>query len=292
MATEIRGEWVCTAEEYHADHSKIGHTMLDDFIESPKDYCARYIAKTKPRKEPTGSMKVGTAGHILLWEPQNWGELVAPIAPDLAPDGKKWLRRKGSDHERWWAEFVAGCAGKLVLTQDQMEEARAAIAALRANETAMTLLSMDGPTEHAVAWQDKETRLDCKARFDKVAPGDEFDFLIDLKVTPDVSPAKFSRKMATMGYERQASWYSDGYRAVTGREPRFIFLAISPETGEVGIYAPKQAAIALGRLQNQKGLNDLLVCMESGDWSAEYEDGIYDLDLPVWKYSNHYEASE
>lgn len=292
MATDTKaGEWQCTAEEYHADHSKIGHSMLDDFIESPKDYCARYIAKTKPRKEPTDAMKLGTAAHILLWEPENWDELVAPTAPDLAPDGKKWLRRKGSDHEKWWAEFLAGCNGKLALTDDQTNQARMAISAIRANDTAMSLLAMEGPQEYAIVWQDKETKLDCKARIDKVAPRDEFDFLIDLKVTPDVSPAKFSRKMAAMGYGRQGSWYSEGYREVTGREPRFIFLAVSPETGEVGIYAPKQSALALGHEQNHDGLKDLLTCLESGIWTAEYEEGIFDLDLPAWEYSNQYKAT-
>lgn len=117
MAT-LQAEHVeMSAEEYHS-HPAVSHGKLEDFRESRRLYEGRYVTGTIPPKTITDAMQFGTWVHMRLLEPDRYKSLLAPPLPEKAPDGKAWLRRKGSDHERWWAEELATRDGKIAIDSE------------------------------------------------------------------------------------------------------------------------------------------------------------------------------
>ena len=50
-------EWNVSAEEYHRDTSKIGHSMFETFVESQKDYCDFFVTGARPVPPPSGACR-------------------------------------------------------------------------------------------------------------------------------------------------------------------------------------------------------------------------------------------
>src|SRR4051812_809517 len=103
-----------SSADYHADPA-IGSSMLEEFRESRRLYEGRYVLKNIPPRESSAAMELGTWIHTRLLEPDEYFATLADPLPDVAPDGKNWLRRKGSDHERWWADELAQREGKIAI---------------------------------------------------------------------------------------------------------------------------------------------------------------------------------
>lgn len=284
----VVSDWNPTAEEYHAERDHISHSALEVFRQSRRLYHGRFVTGKIERPEPSGAMRLGTAMHILIWEPKNWNKLVAPLVPAVAPDGKKWLRRTGSDHERWWNEFVDSCAGKLILTEDEMILARAMAASIERNKVASHWLQQPGQNEHTITWQDHETGLLCKSRRDRFIESQ--NLLIDLKTCRDASPEGFAKSAASFGYNRQAAWYMDGHKAFAGQLPHFLFIAVcTTPPYEVACYELDADAIDLGRRQNRTALFALADCIEHDDWHGPHEKQVTTLSLPRWAENNEWE---
>ena len=76
---------------------------------------------------------------------------------------------------------------------------------------------------------------------------DDKKVIIDLKTTRDSSPESFRRSAYNYGYDRQAAFYLDGFKA-----DEFWFLVIEKESPyRVGIYKASDEFIEGGRQKNQ-----------------------------------------
>lgn len=271
-----------SAEEYHAD-SAIGASMVEDFLESHRLYEGRYITHTIAPKEATPAMKLGTLVHMRILEPDRYRESLAEPYPDVAPDGKKWLRRKDSDHEKWWQEEVAKRDGKVALEQLEIDRIEAIAESVLSRKWARQLLGETGEPEYSIFWTDSETGLRCKCRIDW------FDRLsLDLKTTADASPAAFARKSVQLGYHRKKSHYVDGLRELTGRTT-LLHIAVSTEPpyacGAYEICDLDRNRKSLGERQRRRALNEIAECTRTGDWSDSWEHEIIALDLPGCAFS-------
>lgn len=268
------------AEEYHAS-PLAGSSMLEDFRESRRYFADRYVFRCIDPPAPTPDMVLGTLFHIAVLEPETWLDRVAPPYPDLAPDGKKWLRRKGSQHERWWAEEVEERRGLIACTQDQVATVREMTKALWRNPMAKILLERDGVAEHAIVWNDPETGVPCKCLVDWFA-----DISIDLKTCPSATPQSFSRSIATFGYHRKAAHYLAGLKAHTGEDRKLLHVAIGKAVPHsCAVYEIRASDLELGSKQRRETLIALAKCYDSGDWSEPHEREIITLGLPGWAYS-------
>lgn len=274
-----------TNEEYHA-RPEIGASMINTFRNSRRKFFRRYVEKSIPGIKPTEAMDFGTVVHCLLFEPENIDTVLAPMAPSVAPDGKKWLRRKGSDHEMWWEEYEESCNGLISLTAKRIEDAKLVVDSIHNTPRAARMLERDGQSEHSIFWTDNETGLELKCRVDWFLQPVSFD----LKTSRDPTPAEFSKQVANLGYYLSRAHYHDGIAALTGENPMMIHVAAeSAAPFRVCMYDLNDVdrdGNSLGRIQLRTALRQIAECFESGDWSDPWEHDVIELRLPGWAFTN------
>ncbi|MBG2895148.1 PD-(D/E)XK nuclease-like domain-containing protein, partial [Proteus mirabilis] len=82
-------------------------------------------------------------------------------------------------------------------------------------------------------------------------------------------------------YHVQDSFYSDGYKSLTGESPVFVFLVVST-TIDCGRYPVRvfnldQQAKDIGRTTYKQNLRTYAECLKTDEWA-----GIRTLSLPYW----------
>lgn len=267
------------AADYHADAAN-GSSDLELFRQSRREYHAVKVAKTKPPKAATEPMQLGTMIHCKLFEPEKFHEVVADPLPKLAPDGKKWLRRQGSDHEKWWQEELNKREGRIACDADTLETVDNVVAAIRANPWAARILGEPGETEYSVFWTDSETGLRLKCRFDWFSAT-----VLDLKTTASADPRDYSRQVFRLGYHRKWAHYKAGLNALRGEQSPFVHIAAETSgfyrVGCFEIDDRDKHGFALGVAQRRRTLHDLAECYETGDWREPWEKMVVVLELPA-----------
>lgn len=273
-----------TADEYHADPAH-GASMLEDFRDSRRIFHGRFVTGETSRKEPSDAMIDGTLVHCLLFEPEKYDHLLAPEPPAMAPDGKKWLRRAGSDHERWWGEYLETTEGKFVVDAERRLRIEKTVAAIKANQRAASLLSQQGEAEYSIFWTDEATGLRCKCRVDYFS---QDVASVDLKTTADPSPQAYARSIVNLGYHRKLAHYCAGLRALCGRSVPLVHIAACTHdphlVANYDIDDRDQRGNRLGERQRRATLLELAECYRTGDWREPFEKQITKLRLPGWAF--------
>lgn len=279
---EPKGIESMPAEEYHA-HAALGSSDLELFRESRRAFYGVKVAggEAKPSTPP---MDFGTVVHLMLLEPDRVSEVVAEPYPAKARDGKKWLKRKGSDHEKWWNEEVEKRTGKLAFTVEDWERANAVVAAAKANKQAMKFLERDGRFEYSIFWTDRDTGMELKCRVDWLS-----SVALDLKTTRDPSPKEYAKQLARLGYHRKKAHYEAGLLALYGKSaPRFAHMAIeTSKPFRLAFYELDDRdnnGESLGRGERRSLLWEISRCFETGDWREPWEKKPKVLCLPGWAF--------
>jgi hypothetical protein len=240
-------------------------------MRSPAHY-QEYV--TNP-PEPTPAMQLGTAFHIALLEPDNFGKsfVVAPKFDRRTKEGK-------AAAEAWEAEN----AGKTALTPDQMATIEQMVVSVRNHAGAARLLA-NGLAEMSGFWVDQETGIECKCRPDfLMLEGETITGIVDVKTCCDASIDGFARAIATLGYDVQAAFYQDGLKALTGRTIPFYFITIEKEPPyAVAAYKASDQVIEVGRAKYRAALQLLKWCRENDRWPTYQPNGeIEEISLPRW----------
>ena len=206
-------------EEYHSS-PEISKSDLDAAAKSGVHFLHK---KEGPKSKPTPAMRIGSAFHALILEPdvfENEFIYKPEILNARSKDGKEWKARQEE-------------AGKTVLNEDDKEQLEAMKKALFNCAPAKKLLSAAGKPEQSYFWEDKETGLGCKCRPDYMF--DDGSTIVDLKTTTDASYRGFLRSISNFRYHVQAGWYMNGLEQATYQRPdRFIFIAVE-KTAPYGI---------------------------------------------------------
>jgi hypothetical protein len=263
-----------TNSEYHADHSRVSHSMLEVFRRSIPEYHGRFVSHTIPAPDQTPSMLIGSALHCRLLEPDQYQSRYA-TAPEVD--------RRTKDGKAQWEAFLTLNAGKDVLTAGQSEQVAAMALGVARNQLAQSALIRPGDAEHVVRWVDLGTGLACKARLDKLLTTN--GIVLDLKTTADPSPEAFAKSVANYGYHCQAAWYLDAANSETGGSAAdFLLIAVgSQEPFECVCYSLEADAVKLARQQNARDLAELAGRIESNNWESRWS-GVQQIDLPRWAY--------
>lgn len=263
-------------DEYHADHSAIGSSMLKTFRKSPARYHGLYVDHSIPPDEPTPDMVLGSALHCLVLEPD---EFTNRYVLAIHADGRT---KEGKAAKALFAEQNAG---KVVLTMEQWNEAHAMLDAIERHPAASRLLSGPGANEVALRMTDPEFGLTYKVRLDRLIlpPAAAVPIVIDLKSAVDPSPEPFARAAVNLGYPLQAALYSMVAEAMVGVPPVFLLVAVGKEEpNDVWVHQPDAEFLGLGRRQLTETVTDLLRCADSGEWTAKGQNEINPLCAPRW----------
>lgn len=247
-------------------------TRLKEMGRSPQHYAYRLAT---PRQ--SSPLRLGIASHVAVLEPERYES-----------DFAIWTRRSDKTgnlcpkNGQYWDAFVKNNAGKLHISEDEHDAARAIQAAVRGHTGAMRYLETGDP-EVTMQWFGPDDRL-CRGRVDWLTRFDGAPQLVGLKTSTDVRHFKFGNQAARLGYHLQWGFYFDGYKAITGREPRMVEIVVeSTPPHAVAVYFIPPDIVDQGRDEYQQLMLRLAECESTGHFPGpqEHEEA---LSLPSWVY--------
>lgn len=162
-------------------------------------------ARADARFEDDGSQRLAQALHALVLEPARFARDYLVLDRDAPP---------ADDHD--------GALERIWLSGAEYAALSGARDAIRAYPRAPLAAWIDaGMNEKSIYWTDRAGQR-WKARPDCFAG----DIVLELKTTGDVSPRAFARTRRRFGYDLQAAHYVDAIERMSGRRPRFAFVAV------------------------------------------------------------------
>ena len=254
-------------EEYHS-RPEISKSDLDAAAKSGVHFLHK---KEGLKSKPTPAMRIGSAFHALILEPdvfENEFIYKPEILNARSKEGKEWKARQEE-------------AGKIVLNEDDKEQLQAMSKALLDCAPAKKFLSAAGKAEQSYFWEDKETGLGCKCRPDYMF--DDGSTIVDLKTTTDASYRGFLRSISNFRYHVQAGWYMNGLEQATGTRPeRFIFIAVEKTAPYgIGVYEADLYMTVNGYDQSRIDLKKIAKWKEEESY-PNYCTDIQQSSLPSW----------
>jgi hypothetical protein len=274
-------------EQYHADTSRVSKSGLDKIAKSPAHYHYHYLNTDRPQKEETPALRLGSAIHCAVLEPDAFARRYAFLndAEIVAEIGGANPRATGK-YKAWKAAVELENVDKVVLSAAEYQQCQAMRAAVWAHPMAAKLLSAPGPVEQTYLFTDAASGAACKIRPDKIARIDEDIYIVDLKSTEDASEREFGRSAFTYGYHKQGAFYLDGYHAATAGKPEaFVLIAVEKTAPfNVGVYFLDDEAVALGRTQYGENCKTYAECTKTGHWPG-YGHDVNNLKLPAYAFS-------
>lgn len=256
--------------EYHADPA-LSSTGLRKVLTTP----AHFRAYTQEEQRDTPALLLGRAVHCAVLEPERYARDYAP-APEVD--------RRTKAGKATWEQFQADHPHATILKADDAATVEAMAQAVREHPTAALLLT-EGEPELSAWWEDPETGVPCRARFDWLRRGDALG--VDLKTAQDAGPRAFERAIQTHGYHVQAAFYSAGFQAIAGEPLRdFAFICVEKAPPfAVACYRLDDAAMDEGHRRVREGLRRYAECLERGEWPG-YPTEIQSITLPRWGFDN------
>lgn len=259
-----------TPDQYHADFSRDSNSSISLFAGSIPRYAAERVYRTLPPREPTPAMVFGDAFDTFLLTPDDFADRFA-VAPEVD--------RRTKDGKAAWADFLERANGKRLIEAETVAIIQAMREAALADPTARRLLEAQGQAQRVIQWTHASGRP-LKMRADKIMSN---GLIVDVKTAASVSPNDLARSAANFGYQRQAALYLEG-AWTQGIEGPFVFLVVCKEPPhEVVVYTLDDAALELGRKENQRLIDELHGRHLSGDWSSRWG-GIQIISLPKYAF--------
>lgn len=264
-------------EDYHA-HPALGSSGLKLILQSPLHYWSRYLDPARESKDPTPAMKIGTAWHAAIFEPEAFARDYIEM-----PAG---LDRRTKEGKALWAELEA--SGVEVLTPDDMARIKAMAASANEHPISKVIFGLEGgAAEVSFFWADIATGANMKIRPDYyVPPCATFPggLLVDGKTGEDMSPAGFAKYAWNWDLHIQAAYYSDVFQALhnTPVPPTFVWAAQEKDAPfATAYYSAAADFIDYGRKLYRRALNTYGQCVATGVWPG-YAQTVQQLELPSW----------
>lgn len=245
------------------------------------DCPARYKHHKDNPPETTNAMIIGTATHVLTYEPENF-DRECVIEPEF--------NKRTKDGREDAAAFALANMDKRIISRADYETAKNLADAVRADPYAAAELA-GCQAETSIIFEDTETKILCKIRPDGWRTG-AGGVINDLKTTQSLE--HFHYDCIKYGYFFQAAFYRWGVWLATGELLPFRFIAVEKTAPYlVRIFEPSENALRLGLESVKDCLRLLKKCRENNSYPG-YVAGVELLDvesLPtadVKKYSEFF----
>ncbi len=251
-------------EAYH-QLPAVSPSGLKLLARSPLHYYDQRLAPDREISPPSDEMKVGTALHLAVLEPDAFAEQVT-VAPTVD--------RRTSKGKETYAAFLEDSAGKVVISRDDADRVACMARAVRNHPAAGFLLNIPGKIEQSYTWT--ERGIACKCRPDWHS--DDDSIVVDIKTTQNASRREFQRSISNFDYHLQAAWNRRAFGA-----DQFLIVAVeSVRPYAVAVYPASGSMLAAGERRIEAALDLLAQCQQTGQWPG-YGDLIADpIDLPTW----------
>jgi len=251
-------------DQSYFDAEGYSRSELVDFLDSRQKFNERYVSRTKPREPSSGAhFEIGEQLHLILQEPDEFERRLQIIpASALTSNGQ----RRGHNWRDWLDDQPDDV---LAMTEARLEQLRGMAAGLMGYRTIQAVLAhKETITEQPIFWQYTAANgmvLDLKCEPDLLLP--PVRTALDVKTSKDEGE-DFRWAVQKLRYWLQDAHYSAGIEAAYGYAPQFVFAVVSkkpPYQADLWEMSPEKRQRA-ARLHVEL-LNDLALCLETGDWS-------------------------
>lgn len=239
----------------------VNFSTLKEFARS----AAHYKAALQSPRESTDAMDLGSAFHLLALEPEREGERLA-------------VWDEGVRRGKAWDAFKEKHAGKLLLTRDAYETAKAMAASVRSSPQAKPYL-VGGQAEVTLRWE--EQGIKCKGRCDYVTP----THLVDLKGTRSGAVEAFGRQMYDAKTHAQMAFYLSGLKPKALSPALIATENVFPYVTQV--YTLTSAQLEQGAADYTAWLLTLKQCRATNSWPG-YWPSETELVFPKWATPEEY----
>lgn len=199
-----------TEQEYNS-HEGVRRSDLWKIHESPE----KYLWAIEHPEPPTPALIFGAMTHKMLLEPLTFNAEYA-IAPNVD-------KRTNAGKDAWRA-FTEQNGGKVVISQDDFDQADEMVNVVMSHPIASKLLK--GRTEMPLFWTDEDTGELCKCRLDMLTELDGKPVVVDYKTATSAETNRFNSRLFDLGYHLQAYMYTEAVRKCyeLDERPRFLFI--------------------------------------------------------------------
>lgn len=230
----------------------------------------------------TPQMRLGSAFHALVLEPDRFPELFAWDSPVNEKTGEPY-----GAATKAFAEWAAGQGGRTVITRAQYETAGRMAEAVLAKSTMRGLLRLCPQREVSCIAEMHGSTV--KSRFDALGHGIAFDLKSSGQGAGRVA---FERAIATFGYDLQAAFYLNVAAAVDRYVSDFVFVAVDPRPPHnCGFYRLKNEVIDAVEQKLPVLLERYRTCVGLGEWPG-LPDEVVDIGIPKWSMKELLEQVE
>ena len=262
-------------EEYFA-LDRINQSTIKDILSmSPSEF--RY--KKENPKEPTESMKLGTAVHCLSLEKEDFWNRYATFEPKITKEYKN--PKASKEYKDQYKQFLEENKGKIVLDYEFYSKAKE-----MANRVEQSgYLSNPKALRENVILQNAFGH-DCKIKVDYLDV--ENKLFVDLKTTSDsLDDDSLMRHILQWGFNLQACFYNEAIKQQFGEYFITVFLVIrtTPPYDIRPIILDHETDsefFELGEKQIIKGLEKLEKCNREGVWEDNSQNPFYLKNIPAW----------
>lgn len=255
-------------EIYFAEDNIISASGLKRGAESWRKFAALQDA---PDDEESEALKFGRLFHPMLLEgktPEQAGFIVKP-------EGMTFVTKEG----KAWRD-VAESTGRSIVKFEEVEAAKAMIAAIRRDETAKLALGTEGFAEIVSISTDDVTGLRMRSKIDWLpAHGTA---IVDAKSCVSAHPSEWPKVVLKRGYHIQAAFYRRNLRNLGEDRSNFVFVAVEKKFPyEVATYSLGEDWLEEGDREVERLLREYAECESTGIWPGPAR-GVVTLEMPGW----------
>lgn len=216
----------------------------------------------------TPDMRIGSAVHLLVTEPERRDEIVIV---DVKTDKTKAFAK---------ALALPENEDRLVVTRNELDRAESLAEKTLANSHIKQILAQ-GKAEQVLTGE--IDGVDVKCMIDWFIPTEyKSAMIIDFK-TISKTPRTLSSHIIEYGYHIQQAWYQKLVR-LAGYDPIFIFIFIfKTEPCEIAIVELDDDFVSYGVEEMERLFDKYKTCKENDDWPLRYNAGTVEkVSLPPW----------
>lgn len=249
------GIYDISSEEYH-NAVGISRSAFLELRRSPKHYWHRYLNPNYVQKIPSKEMRLGTAVHTSILEPDEFSKRYVI---------EEKIDRRSNAGKKTYEEMLERNHGKDIISKEDHELISNIISTVQSDEECRELVNF-GKYEKSFFWIDPDTQLMCKCRPDIMHE----NFIVDLKTTSNASYEAFQRDFKKYAFHIQFGMMHEAIKHIENRYMKnFINLAIETEEPYAhGIYPISEGTIDQGILEFKQYLFAIKQCLDSNKWPS------------------------
>lgn len=223
----------------------ISSHWLIAMLDSPAACWRKYLDPQRPAEEQTAALRLGTLVHCLALTPRQFEREFRVIRED---------RRSRNGRAEWEWTLAQGWTP---IKPAELDQARAIVAALRANPEARKLLR-HGKKERTIIQPRQAGLLPLKARID--VHDESHRQVVELKTTWNLAAAQAT--MERYRYPLSAAFYRN---MVRGQSVVFVFVQ-TREPFEVAVMEMSRIQLQAGEMQWRTALEMFDMCWRRNEW--------------------------